>query len=259
MGLVAFVLKAGRYLIIAMIGALALPLLFLFGGARTRHVWIFLAVMACALLFMYPIPLKTVSFYNLLGMIPLAALFSLITGKFSDRPQSSLQWGAALLTVALVFGLQSYILGTRKIENLPANMVASTCPSSKAVDYLLGGAVEGKKRIMTLPDFGPLLLYRTNHDVLSIPNHREQPGFNALVDATHAESDDEARRILDENKVDMLITCNAPVIGKTIGLDLGEKSFGGRLAAGKTPDWIKELPIEGQGEHALHLYEIARD
>ena len=52
---------------------------------------------------------------------------------------------------------------------------------------------------MAFADYGPILLYHTGHNVLSIPNHRPQPGFTATYRALTGRDDATARAILEDS------------------------------------------------------------
>jgi hypothetical protein len=109
----------------------------------------------------------------------------------------------------------------------------------------------------TFADLGPEILYRTPHRVLSIPTHRDQPGFRGLHAALAAEDPAVARQNLIALGVDYLLLIEAGSAARFQGLATDQTgSFGRRVVDGQAPDWLN--PVAGTPDlPGLHLYRVA--
>ena len=106
--------------------------------------------------------------------------------------------------------------------------------------------------IMGHADFGPHILYRTAHAVYSIPNHRFQPGYTLTYRVLEAETMADARRILDEADVDILLICDGdwPVEPDPT------PGFRARLLGGDVPDWLSPMTLPEDAGQAMRAYRV---
>jgi hypothetical protein len=111
---------------------------------------------------------------------------------------------------------------------------------------------------MTFADYGPELLYRTGHSVLSIPNHRPQPGFTATYLVLSRASEGLARAMLAEHGVDWILLCPGKVERSVFAAD-GEDgdTLYARLAGGSPPPWLRPLPLPDDLASQARLYAIS--
>jgi hypothetical protein len=112
--------------------------------------------------------------------------------------------------------------------------------------------------ILALADYGPELLYRTQHGVLSIPNHRPQPGFNAGYRALTATDLQAARAELTRHGVDWILLCPSIVERGhfTEGRE-GEPTLYRRLLDGTAPSWLRPVGLGEELRGSMQLFEIA--
>ena len=92
---------------------------------------------------------------------------------------------------------------------------------------------------MASPDMAPALLFWSDHEVLSVPNHRYQEGYRATWETFAASSDEQAAEKIADNGAEFLLYCP----NRFFSAQLGEASFGGRLAAGWTPSFLVEVQL----------------
>ena len=69
----------------------------------------------------------------------------------------------------------------------------------------------GSGTVLAMADYGPEILYRTAQAVLSIPNHRPQPGFAVTLRILTATDPAAARAELERAGVDWILLCPSPV------------------------------------------------
>jgi len=100
------------------------------------------------------------------------------------------------------------------------------------------------KLVLAHTDSGPELVYRTHHSVLSIPNHRFQPGYHLMRAVFNAEDGSQAVRLLQDRGVDVVVLCLQDVTTGFIGVEAD--SFAQQLVAGWAPQGL-ELYADDQG------------
>lgn len=130
------------------------------------------------------------------------------------------------------------------------------CDPSDAVPTLADRNDLGSRPrlLMTQTDYGPEMLFHTPHTVLSIPNHRPQPGYRLTFAAMTATDDAKAHDIVDVRGVDLILVCTASAEASFYGA--GRDSFHRRLTSGQAPDWLREVSISSHGPARMRLYEV---
>lgn len=110
--------------------------------------------------------------------------------------------------------------------------------------------------VMAFVDAGPELVVRTSLSVLSMPNHRPQPGFMSTWDAMTTTRTDVARTILDREGVDLVVVCDAASRRAFYGD--GADTLHTRLATGDAPSWLDEVgTYGGDGSATIRWYRVA--
>jgi hypothetical protein len=72
---------------------------------------------------------------------------------------------------------------------------------------LNGIGFPNKERILALFNYGPRLLYRTRHEVIGTPNHRNADGILAFYDIMNSPEDETARSLLRARGVTLIVLC----------------------------------------------------
>lgn len=116
--------------------------------------------------------------------------------------------------------------------------------AARALDEL--DEVSSQALVALDPDRGSELLYRTDHRVLAIANHRYQPGFTLFVKAMTEFDEAAAHRRFQERGVDAVMVCE-PQIWPTLKSE--GKTVIERLGAGEAVDGFPPLvsPDEAGG------------
>jgi hypothetical protein len=104
-------------------------------------------------------------------------------------------------------------------------------------------------------DFGPEILYRTDHRVLGTPYHRNAEGIFALFSLMESSDPEEAKRLAEERGVGLILVCPAHSWVYSGG-ETGEprqSTLHNRLSAGQVPDWLElvALPEDAAGDFLL--------
>ena len=100
---------------------------------------------------------------------------------------------------------------------------------------------------MAFADYGPELLYRTGHSVLSIPNHRPQPGFAATYRVLTAPADADGASHSGGHRVDLILLCPSEVERSIFTPPAAAAAtLYERLVDGAPPAWLRPLPLRGR-------------
>ncbi len=96
--------------------------------------------------------------------------------------------------------------------------------------------------ILAHVDLGPELLFRTQHRVLSIPNHRPQRGYDIGYQILGEEEEEDAVRLLRRERIDLILifeNCEAEL--RFYGRTGGDERLYKLLAKGDPPPGIERL------------------
>jgi hypothetical protein len=113
-------------------------------------------------------------------------------------------------------------------------------------------------RILTNMDFGPEIIYRTRHEVIGTPYHRNWRGILDTYDIMTAEEDETAHKLVEQRKVELiLLSLKLPELGDR--LKIGDKStFYQRLCRNECPNWLRAIELPDELAVSFKLFEVAR-
>jgi hypothetical protein len=112
------------------------------------------------------------------------------------------------------------------------------------------------KTILALIDSGPELLYRTQHSVLSIPNHRYQPGFAAGYRVMTASDFAAAERGLRAAGVDLVLVCPNSVENWFYSTESDARTLSEALQAGDPPGYLSQVVLPEPLNRQFMLYAL---
>ncbi len=142
-------------------------------------------------------------------------------------------------------------------ENFPES-AKDACPILPISDFLNGSnLLQGEPQtILTFVNFGPELLYRTPHRVLSTPYHRN---ISSVIDTNaimQAETLDEAQSLLKSREVDLILLCPKSGDRRYYSSTTGEAKFYDNLMAGQLPKWISPISLPQEVSEPFRLFAI---
>lgn len=213
-----------------------------------RRLWLLIAVASLAFVPLTFYQVRWVSYAETVLVLPYADLAAVIAAglatRFSEQALGVIRpfLFAAMCTWVFVPGA---IAGTSDGDGGLAVKSRKTCPIKPLSTVLNDPAGLGNspKRILALIDFGPEFLYRTRHAVLSIPNHRPQPGFTASYRIMVAENFVEARELLSERQVDLIAICLGSNESWFYETDTGGRTLYQALSDGAPPEFLTPVPL----------------
>jgi hypothetical protein len=101
-------------------------------------------------------------------------------------------------------------------------------------------------RILTDTNLGPEIFYRTRHETIGSPYHRNWGGILDTYDIMTAGTDDAAHKLINNRGIELILLClNSPEFGD-YSKPAGKTEFYQRLFCNEYPNWLKavELPTE---------------
>lgn len=181
------------------------------------------------------------SYAQTLAVAPCAALLARLLVR---APAPFLAAAGVGLSVAPLFAAAA----------LPAEprVRAEDCPLSEMADWLAAAQPEPRV-VMSYIFYGPELLWRTPHAVVSSPYHRNGSGIGDALDFFGASDEAAARAIAERRGVGLVLACPAePETGK---YRRGGRSLMDDLEQGRAPAWLEPLEIP-PALQAFRLYRV---
>ena len=113
---------------------------------------------------------------------------------------------------------------------------------------------EGPLNIMAAPECSAYLLYFTDDNVFSIPNHRCKYGFRDWYYLMSAEKDEHALSIIKQREVDMILI-NKPQF-EVYFQNLSENALLHRLMAGEEVSWLERVETPDDVPQDILIYMV---
>jgi len=241
------------------IALFALPCLGLLLVRRSGPAWCFWATVALALLAFVPLGFHQVrwtSYAEAFLVWPYAAGVAWLLSRVSGTADRA---GVLLRPLVILVALFWPLVVTAALPRLEAIVtVGRACPLDRLA-AVLNRAAPAPRTILAFADYGSELLYRTPHRVLSIPNHRPQPGFAATWRVLTSTDERVARTELMRFGVDWILLCPSATERALLALEgASAPTLYQRLADGEAPAWLRPLPLEGDLAAEARLFEVVR-
>jgi hypothetical protein len=245
-----------RLIMVAGIALFALPCLGILLVRSSGTAWRFWATVALALLVFLPLAFYQVrwaSYAEAFLVWPYAAGVAWLLIRLSGMADRAGMLVRQLVILAALFWplLLSAALPHQKIES-----AGRACPLDRLAT-VLNETAAAPRTVLAYADYGSELLYRTPHAVLSIPNHRPQPGFTATHRILTSTDERVARAELARLGVDWILLCPSRTERWTFALNspTGTTLYQ-HLADGQAPDWLRPVPLEADLAAAARLFGV---
>ncbi len=161
--------------------------------------------------------------------------------------------------VGLIIGpmiLGAAILYAEKNQRISPD--ASVCPIADLAVFLEKPPWNDRSRtIAASANFGGEIMYRTRHRVVATVHHRNGAGIldgYRLFRAT----DDAARAIVDERRIDILLMCPGSNDDAYLTKDAQSGGLYERLRSGTPPSWLRSIALPDDLAGTVKLFEVVR-
>jgi hypothetical protein len=240
------------------IALFALPCLALLLVRQAGPAWRFWATVALALLLFVPLAFHQVrwAIYAEAFLVwPYAAGVGWLLCRLSAGAGRA---GVLLRPLVILAALFWPLLVTAALPQQTIESAGRACPLDRLA-IVLNRAAPPPRTLLAYADYGSELLYRTPHRVLSIPNHRPQPGFAATWRILTGTDERVARAELARHDVDWILLCPSRTERWLFAVDAATgPTLYQRLADGAAPDWLRPVPLEEDVAVAARLFEVIR-
>jgi hypothetical protein len=252
---------AHRFIMMLGIALLALPFLIWALAARAEAPpagWLPIAV---ALMAFLPLALHQLRWFGYLQLLLVMPYAGAVYHLLRKLPPGTSDRGWRLLRPLVIVGALFWPLTLAQLLPRPVTDVTSgICPITTIAPALQAMAAGEPKTILTLADHGPEILYRTRHRVLSIPNHRPQPGFAVTFRSLTAGDDKAALEELRRHRVDWILLCPGEIEGAFFRVDSDpSRTVYQRLIEGDAPAWAIRVPLRLEADASArwaYLYAV---
>ena len=112
-------------------------------------------------------------------------------------------------------------------------------------------------RILAHIDFGPEILYRTQHEVIGSPYHRNGPGILDTYDIMTADTDEKALGIIQKRGIDLILLCPESSESTVYSQSEQTSTLYKRLREDMIPNWLKKVELPSDLSSSFILFETA--
>jgi hypothetical protein len=238
------------------VGVFAVPFLGVLLFRSTGSAWRFWATVAVALLAFLPLAFYQVrwaSYAEAFLVWPYAAAVAWALSRLTRTAGGS---GVLLRPLVILAALFWPLLLAAALPRQEIETAGRACPLDRLAP-VLNRAASAPRTLLAYADYGSELLYRTPHRVLSIPNHRPQPGFAATYRILTATDETPARAELTRFGVDWILLCPSATERALFAVPgAARPTLYQRLVDGDAPPWLRPLPLERDLAAAARLFEV---
>lgn len=111
--------------------------------------------------------------------------------------------------------------------------------------------------IVSNPDYGPRILYFTDHAIVGSPYHRNEAGMLDSLLVILAENADDVREIIDRRGIDAILVCEIDL--EIFRAEGNEPQFFDRLWNDDHPEWLAPIDLGPDAASNYKLYRVASD
>jgi hypothetical protein len=251
---------ANRLIQVVGIALVALPflLVLLARPSATQHLWLAVALVLAVLLPLAFHQVRWSSYAQIALLLPYSAAVGWLLPRVAARlPGWSLVLCRPLLILVALFW--PLVLG----QAFPQQQIVTadqSCPLVRLAPVLAQAGAGPGATVLGMADYGPEILYRTGLGVLSIPNHRPQPGFAATYRILTAADPALARAELERRRVDWILLCPNAVEREAFGgASPAGRNLYQTLLAGEPPAWLRPLPLPAEVADDVRLFAVLRE
>lgn len=249
----------GRLIKVVGIALFAVPCLGMLLVRSTGRAWRFWATVALALLAFLPLAFYQVRWASYAEAFLVWPYAAGVAWALSRLPRAARRAGVLVRPLLILAALFWPLLLAAALPQQEIESAGRACPLDRLA-AVLNRAAPAPRTLLAYADYGSELLYRTPHRVLSIPNHRPQPGFAATYRILTATEEPAARAELTRFDVDWILLCPSATERALFAVPgTARPTLYQRLVDGDAPPWLRPLPLEGDLAADARLFEIVRE
>lgn len=230
---------------------------------KERKFWLYVTIITTGYIILSALIFRTITYAMLCSIIPISYAISYVyifINERYDRSYFRFFRTAFMLLCCLSFLLPAILLNPKQPEYLlhDKKFLSQICQYLDEDPFF----EKKPKRILTSIYMGPLLLYKTKHEVIGTPSHRNVSGILDTYYVMNAKKAEDAHVIIRRRGIDVLL------IGKPqYGIgdffidnnNIGKSGyiFHHQLWKGKIPTWLQPYPIPKSFDGKIKIFKVS--
>ncbi len=231
--------------------------------AKERQAWIFITLINIVFIMMSVLTFRMITYATLCALIPISYAIYLpfvsITQNFR-QPYTVIARAALIVTCCIFFLLPAIAFHSENDKMIlgDSKFLSQICQYLNEDPFFKNKP----RRILTSIYLGPLLLYKTPHEVIGTPSHRNVSGILDTYYVMNALREEEASMIIHRRGIQVIVI-GSPEYGigdffiRTIkkSQDSGE-IFHHQLWKGKIPAWLQMYAVPKSLEGKIKVFKV---
>lgn len=253
-----------RALIVSLAGPMLLSLGYLCcqiirksGSAQFKY----LLTLLIGLLIFIPLTvyqIRWVYYYSIIVVIPLSMFLQQILMRMSAIRLNSLR-ALARAGIILFFIGGFTMLGLLLNDSAEEQQAAENKPDTRSLCAWLNdpsAEIPSSAVILAFMDYGPEILYRTPHQVIATPYHRNDAGILFNYRVMTAADEKQAQVIISERQVDLIILTPESAEKSVYNAGQNPPAFYNQLLEGQVPPWLVAVPAPEHLQPWFLIYRV---
>jgi hypothetical protein len=219
--------------------------------------WLFISLAAVIFILISLYQIRWSAYAQTLLIMPMTALMVLLRQR---GPKTGLLKTLKNVFIVMTFSFGFMLLG------LLADVIFKKGDSEKSrqkvslirmCEYLNEAErLRGRNyRILTDIDFGAEILYRTRHEVIGTPYHRNSPGILDTYDIMTADTDQAAQSLIRKRNINLILLCPKSTESVIYSKPEQTSTFCQRLGKDLISGWLRKVELPPDLSSSFFLFE----
>ncbi|MGD2097810.1 MAG: hypothetical protein PVG35_09530 [Desulfobacterales bacterium] len=205
---------------------------------------------------------RWLSYFQLLSIIPMSLILHKIT-KWEELNFKPNLRKLIMVSTILAFCLAPITISLVLGKNTKPPLLRQSTFLNQLCIFLNEADIFNNKeyRILTSIYIGPLILYKTKHEVIGTPAHRNEKGILDTYNIMNSEDEEVAQYIIQKRDIDVILV-GLPEYGLhdyLIPEGKQEGKFYHRLWYGPLPAWLEQIPITTELNNKIKIFRVNKD
>ena len=232
--------------------------------------WTFISISSVPFILLSLYQIRWSVYAQILLIIPMTSLIVLLRQR---GPKTGFLKTLKNVFIVLIFSIGLLLLGYLADIIFKKGDAEKSCNEASAekspheasliqmCEYLTGTEKwrERNFRILTHIDFGTEIIYRTQHEVIGTPYHRNSPGILDTYEIMTADTDQAALSLIRKRTIDLILIC--PKSTESIFYSKPEQTstFYKRLLDDMIPNWLRKVELPSDLSSSFLLFETIEE
>ena len=230
--------------------------------SKERTVWIFITLINLFYIIFSALVFRMITLTTLCALIPISyavAHYYVLINKKVNRSYYRIVRTIFILTCAFSFIVPAMIFNEKQTDNLISNtkFLSQFCEYLNHDQYFQ----EKPRRVLTSFNIGPLLLYKTKHEVIGTPSHRNVSGILDTYHVMNADNESDAHMIVRRRGIQVILIGRPDYGIYDYFIDIKNTKnkgdiFHHQLWKEKIPAWLQMYPVPKYFEGKIKVFKV---